>query len=94
MELLLKIVIICFITFFISACTTTNYSRVEPDGTLINVDHFSIGMEREDIHLNFAKKPGDLKIGVNIGRSSGKESFDRVISGLESTLETLKSMRP
>lgn len=90
----LNILVLTLAILWITGCTTTNYSRVAPDGTQIEVDHFSIGMEREDIHLNFDKKPDDLKIGVNIGRSSGAESLDRVIDGLEGTLKTLKSMRP
>lgn len=90
----LNILALTLVILWMTGCTITNYSRVEPDGTLIKVDHFSIGMEREDIHLNFDKKPDELKIGVNIGRSSGTESLNRVIDGLEETLKTLKSMRP
>ena len=77
----------------ISACTTTEYTR-EENGVKVKVSHFSLGMEREDVNLNFSRKPDGMDVGINIGRSSGKESFDRVIGGLESTLETLKSMRP
>lgn len=89
----LNILALTLVILLITGCTTTNYSRVAPDGTRITLDHSSVGMEREDIDLNF-EKPDDLIIGVTIGRSSGAQSLNRVIDGLEETLKTLKSMRP
>ena len=92
------------IAFLFSACTTTEYKKQvwDQDGKVLletTVDHMSMGMEREGVDLSLERCPDgqqkcDMKATVKVGRSSGKESMDRVITGMENTLSTLKSMRP
>jgi hypothetical protein len=80
-----------FIVLFLSACTSTHYSRVEGD-TRVEVDHYSMGMDREGVDLSLSKTPDNVNVGVKVGKSSGEESFDAAADALIDAAKALKGI--
>lgn len=88
----LPFLMIFFLIFFLSACTTTYVKRTDGQKTF-EAGNTSWGWEREDMSLTIKKEDG-TELEISIGKSSGKEGLDRTIEGLEESLETLKALRP
>ena len=74
-------------------CSTMTYER-EIKGERVRLTHSTVGMDYQDVDLKAHRKEGEFEAVVKIGSASGKDSFDRAIMGLESLLESMKTLRP
>jgi hypothetical protein len=89
----MKKIILLPVILLLAACTTTHYSRVEGDSR-VEVDHFSMGMEREGIDLSLERDSKGMKVGVTVDRSSGNKSFEKAADALIEAAKALRSVRP
>ena len=87
-----KILIPLVLFMFASACTTTHVSKIVGDSKF-EASNTSIGWDRENITLGLTK-PDNTTVKIEIGSSGGSAGLDRAITGFETALKQLKSMRP
>ena len=77
---------------FLSACTSTHVLRTDGE-KVFEASNISIGWDRENVNLELTK-PDNTHVAIGIGSSKGSTGLDGAITGLETTLDQLKLMRP